>query len=205
MSRQLPLNPNLNHLRKQAKELLRELRQQDPALQLADAQHAIARDYGFASWPKLKAHVEPQQPASLRDDSPLVGRWKANLSKSRRHPANPFQAATIQIEVLGDILTITHDVVDALGEAASGKNTIRLDGNEHDSEHGNGYTLIALWRGSGVLEVVANKGGQIVGRGTYEGSVDGKSLTISNDEQFIVFDRVWIRNARSALTTAGAA
>jgi hypothetical protein len=28
------------------------------APRLADAQHVIARDYGFASWPKLKEHVE---------------------------------------------------------------------------------------------------------------------------------------------------
>ena len=27
-------------------------------MKLADAQHVIARDYGFASWPKLKEHVE---------------------------------------------------------------------------------------------------------------------------------------------------
>src|SRR5262249_15271947 len=58
MSRDLPARPNLEHLRKQAKDLLSELQQRDPALQLADAQHAIAREYGFARWPKLKAHVE---------------------------------------------------------------------------------------------------------------------------------------------------
>jgi hypothetical protein len=58
MSRNLPELPNLEHLRKQAKALLRELRQQSPEATLAEAQHTIARLYGFASWPKLKAHVE---------------------------------------------------------------------------------------------------------------------------------------------------
>jgi len=74
MSRELPEKPNLEHLKKQAKDLLREAQQGDAAaierfrslasfstpasLQLADAQHAVARDYGFASWPKLKEHVE---------------------------------------------------------------------------------------------------------------------------------------------------
>jgi glyoxalase superfamily protein len=58
MSRYLPPHPHLDHLKKQAKELLHELRLQNPALKLADAQHAIAREYGFASWPKLKSHVE---------------------------------------------------------------------------------------------------------------------------------------------------
>ena len=54
MSRQLPEKPNLVYLKKQAKELLRSMRQG----KLADAQHALARDYGFASWAKLKVHVE---------------------------------------------------------------------------------------------------------------------------------------------------
>jgi hypothetical protein len=50
----LPDRPNLRHLRNQAKDLLRAGR----APSLADAQFQIARLYGFASWPKLKAHVE---------------------------------------------------------------------------------------------------------------------------------------------------
>ena len=59
MSLELPAKPNLEHLQKQAKALLRKMQQGDPAsLKLADAQLAIAREYGFASWPTLKQHVE---------------------------------------------------------------------------------------------------------------------------------------------------
>jgi hypothetical protein len=60
MSRELPAKPNLEHLREQAKDLLRKLRQTDAgaSLKLADAQHTLAREYGFATWPKLKEHVE---------------------------------------------------------------------------------------------------------------------------------------------------
>ncbi|HET9306269.1 MAG TPA: ankyrin repeat domain-containing protein [Candidatus Sulfotelmatobacter sp.] len=54
MSRQLPAKPNLEHLKKQAKELLRTM----PAGKLADAQHALANEYGFPTWANLKAHVE---------------------------------------------------------------------------------------------------------------------------------------------------
>jgi hypothetical protein len=54
MSRQLPQTPNLKFLKKQAKELLRRTRQG----KLADAQHALANEYGFATWTKLKSHVE---------------------------------------------------------------------------------------------------------------------------------------------------
>jgi ankyrin repeat protein len=74
MSLELPAKPNLEHLKKQAKELLSQSQQGDAAaierfrtlasfhapesLKLADAQHLIAREYGFASWPKLREHVE---------------------------------------------------------------------------------------------------------------------------------------------------
>ena len=54
MSRQLPENPNLEYLKKQAKEMLRSLRQG----KLADVQHTLANEYGFATWAKLKTHVE---------------------------------------------------------------------------------------------------------------------------------------------------
>jgi hypothetical protein len=54
VSRQLPAKPNLGYLKKQAKELLRSMR---PG-KLADAQHTLAKEYGFASWAKLKSHVE---------------------------------------------------------------------------------------------------------------------------------------------------
>ncbi len=53
-SRPLPDHPNLRHLKDQAKNLLKA----GAAASLADAQFRIARLYGFASWPKLKAHVE---------------------------------------------------------------------------------------------------------------------------------------------------
>jgi len=52
--RPLPDRPNLRHLKDQAKDLLKA----GQAASLTDAQYTIARLYGFASWPKLKAHVE---------------------------------------------------------------------------------------------------------------------------------------------------
>ncbi len=54
MSRQLPPKPNLEYLKKQAKELLRSTGQG----KLADAQLALANEYGFPRWADLKAHVE---------------------------------------------------------------------------------------------------------------------------------------------------
>lgn len=52
--RPLPDRPNLRHLKDQAKDLLKT----GEATSITDAQRKIARVYGFANWPKLKAHVE---------------------------------------------------------------------------------------------------------------------------------------------------
>jgi ankyrin repeat protein len=49
---------NLEQLRKQAKERLRERRAAGQDVKLADVQFELARELGFASWPKLKAYVE---------------------------------------------------------------------------------------------------------------------------------------------------
>src|ERR1700732_1475207 len=80
--RRLPSNPNLDHLKYQAKDLLKEhtahvtgvaqrirefhprfLRATDAEifdaqLSLSDAQLAIAREHGFPSWTTLKRHIE---------------------------------------------------------------------------------------------------------------------------------------------------
>ena len=80
--RLLPSNPNLTHLKYQAKDLLKahaarnpevaqRLREFHPRckrptdpeifdvhLSLSDAQLAIAREYGFPSWTRLKRHIE---------------------------------------------------------------------------------------------------------------------------------------------------
>jgi hypothetical protein len=53
-SRPLPDHPNLRHLKDQAKDLLKA----GAAASITDAQFKIARLYGFASWPKLKAHID---------------------------------------------------------------------------------------------------------------------------------------------------
>jgi hypothetical protein len=77
--RRLPERPSLEQLRKQAKEQLDTLRAADPSAKLAAAQHALAREYGFDSWPKLVHHVESMQPehrmlqpADLKSDQKLM-------------------------------------------------------------------------------------------------------------------------------------
>lgn len=70
MSASLPERPSLEHLKKQAKQLLKKFRAGDADAhkllasvtdpRLADAQHAVARSYGFESWTELKRHVASQ-------------------------------------------------------------------------------------------------------------------------------------------------
>ncbi|MGD0568977.1 MAG: ankyrin repeat domain-containing protein [Candidatus Sulfotelmatobacter sp.] len=92
MSKQLPPNPNLEQLKKQAKSLLKRqqaadsealtrIRENHPrwknlsqekekeqvaasAFALADAQLVIASEYGFASWSKLQSYVKTLEAAS---------------------------------------------------------------------------------------------------------------------------------------------
>ena len=76
---QLPARPSLEQLRKQAKDLLRNcqdgvaaaaerIRRHRPEATdplLADAQHTLAREYGFESWPQLVHHVDAANSADL--------------------------------------------------------------------------------------------------------------------------------------------
>jgi len=79
----LPARPDLGQLRHQAKDLLRAAQRGDPdavarisavcdRLILSSAQLALAREYGFASWAKLKLEVERRDILNSRDLSRLT-------------------------------------------------------------------------------------------------------------------------------------
>lgn len=77
--RTLPERPNLEHLRKEAKQRLKLLRQTDPAAALAVAQREVARDYGFPSWRRLVALFRPTaRPAS---DTADWGEYREQLNQ----------------------------------------------------------------------------------------------------------------------------
>ncbi|HEX5324142.1 MAG TPA: hypothetical protein VFW40_10175, partial [Capsulimonadaceae bacterium] len=50
----LPASPDLRHLKDQARDLVRS----GDAPSLSNAQFQIARKHGYASWPKLKSHID---------------------------------------------------------------------------------------------------------------------------------------------------
>jgi len=82
-TRRLPQHPNLEQLRKQAKDLLEQYRSGDSVaiteiqkfernpdpstFALNDAQRILARAYGYESWPKLKAFVDGANIARFAD------------------------------------------------------------------------------------------------------------------------------------------
>ena len=79
--RPLPPRPNLRHLKDQARDLLRA----GAAASLTDAQFQVARLYGFASWPRLKAHVEAlEEIGQLREaiNADDLGRVRALMSRN---------------------------------------------------------------------------------------------------------------------------
>jgi len=84
----LPARPDIDQLRHQAKDLLRaakaggaealrRVHAVSDRLVLASAQLAVAREYGFASWPRLKTEVERREILNGRD----LGRLRALLAE----------------------------------------------------------------------------------------------------------------------------
>jgi ankyrin repeat protein len=67
--RELPAHPSKEHLRKQAKRLAKSA-----SLQLAAAQRALAREYGFANWSALMREVERRAPQALSPITRAAGR-----------------------------------------------------------------------------------------------------------------------------------
>lgn len=68
----LPDSPHLDHLRRQAKDLLAGLRGTDPATTLAAAQASLAEQYGFRTWTDLKAEVDRARGQADRADPALA-------------------------------------------------------------------------------------------------------------------------------------
>ena len=87
---ELPGRPNIDQLRRQARELLRAAADGEPAalvrvrafserVSLSAAQLAVAREYGFASWPALHTEVE-RRLAELPPGEGKAGRAKTDWS-----------------------------------------------------------------------------------------------------------------------------
>jgi hypothetical protein len=138
----LPLNPTLEHLKRQAKTLLKAYRAGDTEASsrihaqlkdfssssrflLADAQLVIAREYGFPNWAKLKLHVAQVKVATVNPKKLNVSARKVFIQEltnqllvwSQNHESEPlgFRFAMMPLR---DILEVRNVVV-ATGEHSS--------------------------------------------------------------------------------------
>ena len=103
----LPDNPNLDHLRRQAKDLLAGLRDSHPDASLADAQASLAEQYGFRTWTDLKAEVDRRQGAAEVADPVLAGQIAAHSHRpsSDRRSAMPPLSLDSRAEVSVNLVT----------------------------------------------------------------------------------------------------
>ena len=121
MSASLPERPDLDQLRRQAKELRDAARRGDPvalerfvrqnlpasqrAASLAAAQLVVARELGFSSWPKLKAAVDAAAVKAATGDEFVAASVDDRLRAARTiFGANPDIAgrSMLAATVLGD-------------------------------------------------------------------------------------------------------
>jgi hypothetical protein len=130
--------------------------------------------------------------------SPLAGRWKADLSRSNRDPNHQFKSATLEFSVVGDTVTIAHGGVNAAGHQESGVTKLQANGTEQVLPEAPGLVIVTRWVGPRVLDTVTRQDDRTVAHGVYAVSVDGNTLTATVSgsdqtgtafEQVIVFDR----------------
>lgn len=113
MTSALPASPDFDHLRREAKRLLRGLQAGDPAavarhdirapglpVALATAQLVVAREHGFASWSQLKALVTKMSTSGVRYDA--IGPGYADYRRTDSRVAAAVHAA------LGDARTVVN-------------------------------------------------------------------------------------------------
>jgi hypothetical protein len=129
---------------------------------------------------------------------PFTGTWVANITKSKRHANHQFQSATLRFDVSGDTVTLFHGGVNMAGKEESGTTVLQADGREHEVPQAPGVVVVTGWTGPRVLETEGRMNGRPVGKGRYEVSPDGTTLTATVEgidasgtrfEQVIVFDR----------------
>jgi len=114
---QLPENPNFEHLKKQAKDLLRQLHEGDPAafnlvrkflpategksnteiaamgLKLNDAQSCIARSYGLPAWKNLRNYVDWSRSRFSTERKDVIPLWIHKAYGHDTEHADPVFAA----------------------------------------------------------------------------------------------------------------
>jgi ankyrin repeat protein len=158
---ELPDNPNLDWLRKQAKRRLEELRRSTPNAQLSVAQFELAKQYGFPSWRGLKAHVDSLTIEGRLLEAARKGDVGALRSLLDSHPdklhvkAQPYETSLLHLAAQNGHL----EAVDLLLKRGLDVNTREKGDN----------TCAMHWAAAGghvdVVRRLADAGGDVVGHG----------------------------------------
>ena len=128
---------------------------------------------------------------------PLSGTWVANIAESRRHANHQFERATMTFTVGAAEVALTYEGINASGKREASAQTMHADGQEHAIPEAPGFVALSTL-GERRLESMGKKDGTILGRGTYEVSDDGRTMTATVSgtdaagkafDQVIVFDR----------------
>ncbi len=153
-ARSLPVRPNIEYLRNEAKRRLAVQRPGQPGLKLSAVQFEIAREYGFSSWRSLKTALEQPSPLALEAAGDWIGQWP--------------QGPRLALHVAGDIVTMDSPDYGSFGfavhgfEAGAGRMAFALPRN-NASFAGEWVAEEELWRGiwrhDGVDSVLAFRRG----------------------------------------------
>jgi ankyrin repeat protein len=201
-SLELPENPNLEWLRKQAKTRLAELRRVNPGARLAEAQFEIAKRYGFSSWRALKEHIDSLTVEGQIIDSASKGHVERLARLLDEHPEKlhlkvpPYEASLLfPAAQSGNV-----DAVDLLLQRG-------LDVNYR--EKGDNTYAMHWVAAQGNLEMVrrlADAGGDVIGEGDdHAGGVIGWASCwegCSDDAHRAVVDFLISRGARHHIFSA---
>ena len=166
----LPDNPSLEWLRKQAKRRLDDLQRDNPAARLADAQLAVAREYGFPSWRALKAHVDGLTVDGQMFEAARSGDLAALVRLLDAHPdrlyarAQPYE------------WTLLHAAAQSGHPAVVGE-LLRRGLDPNTREKGDNTYAMHWAAAAGRLDIVkqlADAGGDVIGAGDdHQGEVIG--------------------------------
>lgn len=202
MSLSLPARPHIDLLKRQAKAALRVGRCLNPEWRLADAQRALARGYGLASWTNLKqaigsarrlrqtapknaspgrAGTSPASQASTTPPSRFEGSWIARETATDR-------VALEIIEIVGGLL-LTQVVAPIGGDAVASSLLLRTDGHEHQLPLGDGLRVRAIWTDPQTLHTTVRRDDITIAEGTYAVSGDGQTLSVTAETRCLVFER----------------
>jgi ankyrin repeat protein len=150
--KRLPDRVNLDHLKKQAKDLIRLYRSRDPGalarfrdalpaaaghsdeeiasrdFRLHDAQSCVAREYGFASWSDLKTYVAAQ-PAPSSDRAARILQWLKLAYAGEVRGTFDRAAPRVAVRVLADHPDLADDpsVACASGNEGTLRKAVRAD------------------------------------------------------------------------------